>query len=84
MSPRVTLGAVRARLAGLVLGLVVGLGGGVATVGHHAFGAVTPSRVKPLMFTLDGKLLDAICPDALGQPMIGLAPPTKDDVSAQV
>lgn len=33
-----------------------------------------PNSVQPLMFKLEGKLLDAICPDAIPHPVLGIAP----------
>ncbi len=66
-------GTVRARAALLAVGLVVGLGGGAGAIGG-APAAVTPKRVQPIMFQLQGPLLDALCPDAIPHPLIGVVP----------
>jgi len=65
----------RSRLAILGVALAVGLGGGA--FGGAPGNSAAPAGVKPIMFRLEGKLVDALCPDALAPPMIGLAPTAK-------
>lgn len=74
--------AVRSRFAVLGVGLVIGLGGGAFS--GATSNSAAPRGVTPIMFRLEGKLVDALCPDALAPPMIGLAPPDESDgVEAQ-
>lgn len=72
----------RSRFAVLGVGLVIGLGGGAFS--GATSNSAAPRGVQPIMFRLEGKLVDALCPDVLAPPMIGLAPPAESDgVEAQ-
>ena len=62
---------VRSQLAVLGLAMVVSLGGAAGAVPAHA---PQSAAVKPLQWTIEGNILDYICPDATPYPLQGQSP----------
>lgn len=65
--------AVNVRLPLLAIAVSTILAGGTSAATSPGAKA-NPNSVQPLMFKLEGNLLDAICPDAIPHPMSGIAP----------